>query len=137
MAYGVEIGKAIYSELADDAAIIALIGSASKIQPSAIYTASPTAGIFYDVLSIDNENTKTASTADLAAVTFQIECFMPKYSDLISLGTLALAVLDKIAAGTYNGVQLQSCVMQSQSTDFDGANKLYYMQTTYRARVVI
>ena len=45
MAYGVEIGKAIYSELADDAAIIALIGSASKIQPSAIYTASPTAGI--------------------------------------------------------------------------------------------
>ena len=137
MAYGVEIGKAIYSELAGDSAIITLIGSATKIQPSAIYTASPTAGIFYDILSVDNENTKTASTADLTAVTFQIECFMQSYKDVISLGTAAQGVLDKIAAGTYNGVQLQSCVMQSQSTDFDGANKLYYMQTTYKARVVI
>jgi len=137
MAYGVEIGKAIYSELAGDSAIITLIGSATKIQPSAIYTASPTAGIFYDILSVDNENTKTASTADLTAVTFQIECFMQSYKDVISLGTLAQGVLDKIGAGTYNGVQLQSCVMQSQSTDFDGANKLYYMQTTYKARVVI
>ena len=137
MAYGVEIGKAIYSELAGDSAIITLIGSATKIQPSAIYTASPTAGIFYDILSVDNENTKTASTADLTAVTFQIECFMQTYKDVISLGTLAQGVLDKIGAGTYNGVQLQSCVMESQSTDFDGANKLYYMQTTYKARVLI
>ena len=137
MAYGADIGKAIYSELAGNSTIITLIGSASKIQPSAIYTASPTAGIFYDILSVDNENTKTTSTADLAAVTFQIECFMPKYADLIRLGTTAQGVLDKIGAGTYNGVQLQSCVMQSQSTDFDGTNKLYYMQTTYKARVVI
>lgn len=137
MAYGADIGKAIYSELAGNSTIITLIGSASKIQPSAIYTASPTAGIFYDVLSVDNENTKTTSTADLTAVTFQIECFMTNYADLIRLGTAAQGVLDKIGAGTYNGVQLQSCVMQSQSTDFDGANKLYYMQTTYKARVVI
>jgi hypothetical protein len=137
MAYGADIGKAIYSELAGNSTIITLIGSASKIQPSAIYTASPTAGIFYDILSVDNENTKTTSTADLTAVTFQIECFMTNYKDLIRLGTTAQGVLDKIGAGTYNGVQLQSCVMQSQSTDFDGANKLYYMQTTYKARVVI
>jgi len=137
MAVGIEIGKAIYNLLASNAALITLIGSASKIQPSAIYTASPTSGIFYDVLNVDNENTKTSSTADLTSVTFQIESFTDTYSKCIEIGAKIESLLDKPAAGTYNGIELQSCVMQSQSTDFDGANKLYYLQSTYKARVII
>ena len=134
-AIGLDIGKVIFEVLKTDAALVSLVGNISNIQPSAIYTSSPKAGIYYDILSVDNENTKTTDKAELTVVTFQIECFKPTYGGLISLGAKVQELLDKLAAGTYSGISIQSCIMESQSTDFDGNNKLYYLQQTYKSRL--
>jgi len=133
--YGIEIGKLIYNILANDASLVSLAGGVTNIQPSAIYTSSPKAGIYYDILSVENENTKTLEKADLAIVTFQIECFTAKYADAINLATKIEKLLDKLTAATYNTISAQSCTLQSQSTDFDGENKLYYIQSSYKARI--
>ena len=134
---GLETGKAIYNILSGDSTLTTLIGGATKIQPSAIYTSSPKKGVYYDILGVDNENTKTANKADLTIVTLQIECFMPKYADVITLAVRVQHLLDKISEGTYNTVKIQSCVLDSQTTDFDGENKFYYIESTYRLRIII
>ena len=135
-AIGLETGKAIYNILSGDSTLTTLIGGATKIQPSAIYTSSPQAGVYYDILSVDNENTKTSAKAELSMVTLQIECFMSKYADTISLATRIQHLLDKIAEGTYNTIKIQSCVLDSQTTDFDADNKFYYVESTYRLRII-
>ena len=135
-AIGLETGKAIFNILSGDSTLTTLIGGAGKIQPSAIYTSSPEAGVYYDILSIDNENTKTTAKAELCVVTLQIECFMLKYIDTITLATRIQHLLDKIAEGTYNTVKIQSCVLDSQTTDFDSNNKYYYVESTYKLRII-
>tara|TARA_R100000654_G_scaffold30078_1_gene54683 strand:- start:3196 stop:3612 length:417 start_codon:yes stop_codon:yes gene_type:complete len=134
-AIGLETGKAIFNILSGDSTLTTLIGGAAKIQPSAIYTSSPEAGVYYDILSVDNVNTKTASKAGLTIVTLQIESFMSKYADAISLAVRVQHLLDKIAEGTYNTIKVQSCVLDSQTTDFDGDNKYYYVESTYKLRI--
>tara|TARA_R100000657_G_C4675464_1_gene121127 strand:+ start:1414 stop:1830 length:417 start_codon:yes stop_codon:yes gene_type:complete len=135
-AIGLEIGKAIYNILSNDSTLTTLLGGAARIQPSAIYTSSPEAGVYYDILSVDNTNTKTTAKAELTIVTLQIECFMSKYADNISLATRIQHLLDKIVEGTYNTIKIQSCVLDSQTTDFDGDNKYYYVESTYKLRII-
>jgi len=135
-AIGLKIGKAIYNILSGDSNLVSLVGGVTKIQPSAIYTSSPSKGIFYDILSVDNDNTKTSNVAEITSVIFQIECFMPKYADAVSVGVRVQELLDKLTNGEYNSIKVQSCVLQSQSTDFDGDNKLYYIQSTFKARII-
>lgn len=135
-AIGLEIGKAIFNILKSDLTLLGLIDGVSKIQPSAIYTLSPKEGIYYDILGVDNENTKTSDKAGLTKVTLQIESFMAKYSDAIEVAVRIQHLLDKVAEGTYNTIKIQSCVLESQTTDFDGENKFYYIESTYRLRII-
>mgnify|MGYP003132986861 CR=1 FL=1 len=135
-AIGLETGKAIYNILSGDSTLTTLIGGAANIQPSAIYTSSPKQGVYYDVLAVDNEYTKTSDKPGLTKVTLQIESFMPKYADAITLAVRVQHLLDKISEGTYNTIKIQSCVLDSQTTDFDGENKYYYIESTYRLRII-
>jgi|TARA_R100000482_G_scaffold113375_1_gene55980 hypothetical protein len=135
-AIGLKIGKAVFNILSGDSTITTLIGTAANIQPSAIYTQAPRAGIYYDVLSVDNEYTKTSDKPGLTIVTLQIESFMNKYADAISLAVRVQELFDKIAEGTYNTIKIQSCILDSQTTDFDGDNKYYYVESTYRLRII-
>jgi hypothetical protein len=135
-AIGIETGKAIFNILKNDSTLTTLVGGANKIQPSAIYTSSPNKGIYYDILSIDNENTKTTAKAELTKVTVQIECFMPDYLAAIKVASKIQDLLDKITEGTYNTIKIQSCVLDSQTTDFDADNKFYYIESTYRLRII-
>lgn len=135
-AIGLETGKAIYSILSADSQLLTVIGSAINIQPSAIYTSSPKEGIYYDILSVDNENTKTALKSNLSIVTLQIECFKDKYADAVKAAVRVQYLLDKIAEGTHNSITIQSCVLDTHTTDFDGENKFYYIESTYRLRII-
>tara|TARA_R100000388_G_scaffold26102_3_gene20273 strand:+ start:232 stop:642 length:411 start_codon:yes stop_codon:yes gene_type:complete len=133
-AIGIETGKAIYHILSNDSTLTTLVGQ--NIQPSAMYTSSPNRGIYYDILSVDNENTKTTAKAELTKVTVQIECFMPDYLGATKVAAKTQDLLDKIAEGTYNTIKIQSCVLDSQTTDFDADNKYYYIESTYRLRII-
>ena len=135
-AIGLETGKAIFNILSGDSTLTTLIGGAGNIQPSAIYTKSPKEGVYYDILGVDNENTKTSAKAGLTKVTLQIESFMAKYSDAVEVAVRIQHLLDKVAEGTYNTIKIQSCVLESQTTDFDGENKFYYIESTYRLRII-
>jgi len=131
---GIHIGKAIYHILKNDSSIVSMVGNVKNIQPSAIYTDSPKAGIYYDILTVNNTNTKGDHKATITEVSVQIECFKKSYEDVINLGARVQELLDK-KNGTFNGVNLQSCVLESQSSDFDGNNKLYYLQLTFKTRI--
>ena len=133
---GGKIGKMIYNVLSTDSALLALIGSANKIQPVVIYNSSPTEGIFYEVLNVENVNTKTTAAADLAVVTYQIECFSKDYTAIIDISTLVQKLLDKLAQGTYGGFDIQSSVLTSLSEDYNKKNSLYYRQLTFQARTI-
>lgn len=135
-AIGIETGKAIFNILSNDSILTTLVGGSTNIQPSAIYTSSPSKGIYYDILSVDNENTKTTAKAELTKVTVQIECFMPDYLGATKVAAKTQDLLDKIAEGTYNTIKIQSCVLDSQTTDFDADNKYYYIESTYRLRII-
>jgi len=135
-ATSLDTGKVIYDVLSTDTTLVNLLGSVTKIQPSAIYTASPKEGIYYDILSVENANTKTANKSILSTVTFQIECFMPVYRDTLKVGARVQYLLDKLAHATYKGVPTQGCIMTGQSTDFDGNNQLYYLQMSFSIRIL-
>tara|TARA_R100001440_G_scaffold71818_1_gene95112 strand:+ start:456 stop:869 length:414 start_codon:yes stop_codon:yes gene_type:complete len=135
-AIGLEIGKAIFNILSNDSTLTTICNGAKNIQPSAIYNSSPKEGIYYDILSVNNENTKTSDKASLTRVTLQIECFNNKYIDVIRLASRVQHLLDKISEGTYNNVTIQSSVLDSQTTDFDGDNKFYYVESTYLIRII-
>tara|TARA_R100000541_G_scaffold27601_3_gene36887 strand:- start:195 stop:611 length:417 start_codon:yes stop_codon:yes gene_type:complete len=133
---GGNIGKMIYNVLSNDSTLISDIGSANKIQPVVMYNESPEEGIFYEVLSVENINTKTISTADLVVVTYQIECFSVSYIKLIDISARIQFLLDKLGAGTYGGFKIQSNVLTSMSEDFNKKNSLYYRQLTFQCRSI-
>ena len=135
-AIGGNIGKMIYNVLSNDSTLISLIGSANKIQPVVIYNETPSEGVFYQVLNVENVNTKTIVAADLAIVIYQIECFSEGYIKLIDISTRIQELLDKMTGGTYGGFEIQSNVLTGMSEDYNKKNSLYYRQLTFQCRAL-
>tara|TARA_B100000795_G_C22793149_1_gene437933 strand:- start:194 stop:607 length:414 start_codon:yes stop_codon:yes gene_type:complete len=135
-AIGGNIGKMIYNVLSNDSTLISYIGSANKIQPIVMYNESPSAGIFYEVLNVENVNTKTIIAADLTIVIFQVECFSEGYIKLIDISSRIQFLLDKLQKGTYGGFKIQSNILTGMSEDYNKKNSLYYRQLTFQCRAL-
>tara|TARA_R110002095_G_scaffold43420_3_gene39362 strand:+ start:3577 stop:3993 length:417 start_codon:yes stop_codon:yes gene_type:complete len=133
---GGNIGKMIFNVLSTDSTLISLIGSANKIQPIVVYNETPAEGVFYEVLNVENVNTKTTRTADLVVVVYQIECFSKSYITLINISERIQAILDKLSGGTYGGYKIQSNIYLDTSEDYNSKNSLYYRQLTFQCRAI-
>lgn len=133
---GGNIGKMIFNVLSTDSTLISMIGSVNKIQPVVVYNETPDEGIFYEVLNVENVNTKTTNTAKLAVVVYQIECFSKSYTKLIDISERIQNTLDKLSGGTYGGYQIQSNIYLDTSEDYNSKNSLYYRQLTFQCRAI-
>ena len=130
------IGKVIYEVLKNDAPLLGYLSNgALSIQPVYIDGGELQNGIVYTLLNVDNENTKTTSRASLTKVVFRVEIFSDTFANLNNISRRIETLLDKPAEGSYNGVDLQSCVIDSYGDDFDEKNKLYYRDFRFNARI--
>jgi hypothetical protein len=131
-----EIGRFIFHVLKNDSTLLGYLDNgALSIQPVYIDGGALKNGIVYTLLNVDNENTKTTSRANLTRVVFRLEVFSDTFGNLQTISRRIGALLDKPAQGEYNGVDLQSCIIETYDDDFDEKNKLYYRDYRFNARI--
>tara|TARA_R100000750_G_C2321353_1_gene86456 strand:+ start:408 stop:812 length:405 start_codon:yes stop_codon:yes gene_type:complete len=122
-----KIGAAIYSVLANDSDVGALVST--RIYPNVAVQKSAFPFVVYQTTGVDPNDTKEGvSTVD--GNSFDTLCFADTYTEAVDLATKARVALDRYS-GTVAGIEVQSIQYESSDEDFDikGEGEGVYVQS--------
>lgn len=124
------VGKAIFNILSNDAGLSELVGN--RIFPEMAPEQALNPYLVYSVLSIDPTDTKQgSSTVDVS----QLETYSVSnnYSDCMDVSEAARAALDR-NGGLFSEVSIQSIQYQSADTEYNATQRVYIAQQRYSVR---
>lgn len=110
-----EVGKAIFKILSEDADVSAIVGK--RVRPNRIEFDEPLPAVSYHEISEEPNNTKYKSS-EFNHVLVQISCFATTKIVSDDLGSKVRTALDYIS-GTFNGVNVAKVFFQDSDDLFD------------------
>ena len=142
---GLQIGKAIYNILKNDASVNGsnlLNSDASLIQPAPLKDVSdPDVAITYEIDSMQPINVKRTSrqqTAPIYIVDFTCECFARDYSNSIFLAdAVGRAFQEAETNGTFGTIKINGFSFLSASETYNKERRYYSKQLSFSARVLL
>lgn len=124
------VGKAIYSILSNNAALAEYVGT--RIYPEMAPEDATFPFLVYSILSTEPGDTKSgSSTIDVSQV--ETYAVSPNYSDCMDVSEAARAALDR-NGGNFSDVAIQSIQYVSADTEYNTAQRVYICQQRYGVR---
>lgn len=126
-----EVGKAIYTLVSTDAAVVAIAGT--RVFPERAEIDTPQPFVAYTVTNQAPTRMKnSSSTLDVADV--ELYCVAKDYAEAIDLGVAVRNILDR-NGGTIAGVEVQSINYEGSDVDFFDEREIYVVTQRYNVRV--
>lgn len=118
-------GNAIYNILSNNAGVTAIVGTGSNCRIYPLHVAQNKAMPFiaYGITNVQPRPSKT-SASTLDTYTVQVNCYTKMsganapYTQVNQLADAVRAALDKVAQGTYGGINVHACDFRSQRDDY-------------------
>jgi len=126
------VGKALYNILSNDAEIVAICGT--RVYPEIADQDAALPFIVYKVSDIQPSGTKSGSSSlDTARV--DVYCVSEEYGEAMTISDEVRSALDRVG-GTYTGVNIQSIDFDTADVEFDSDQRAYIAEATYNVRVM-
>jgi hypothetical protein len=126
------VGKALYNILSNDAEIVAICGT--RVYPEIADQDAALPFIVYKVSDIQPSGTKSGSSSlDTARV--DVYCVSEEYGEAMTISDEVRSALDRVG-GTYTGVNIQSIDFDTADVEFDSDQRAYIAEATYNVRVL-
>ena len=126
------VGKALYNILSNDAEIVAICGT--RVYPEIADQDAALPFIVYKVSDIQPSGTKSGSSSlDTARV--DVYCVSEEYGEAMTISDEVRSALDRVG-GTYTGVNIQSIDFDTADVEYDSDQRAYIAEATYNVRVL-
>jgi hypothetical protein len=126
------VGKALYNILSNDAEIVAICGT--RVYPEIADQDASLPFIVYKVSDIQPSGTKSGSSSlDTARV--DVYCVSEEYGEAMTISDEVRSALDRVG-GTYTGVNIQSIDFDTADVEYDSDQRAYIAEATYNVRVL-